>query len=146
MSKVDRSPGHSLLVLGTLALVAAGCSFADSSVSLSKSISSPFESSSASSGGGEAAYRDDVRDYTYAYARSNPTANQESFDRGLATVANKHGISNWESDFATWKGIGAGLKKANVGDAQLEGYMQSLAGSDSSRRAAIQQGYDEYRP
>ena len=60
-------PAGCCAVAVSLALTVAGCSFSDSSVSISKSVSSPLTSSSASSGseGGES-YKDDVCDATAA--------------------------------------------------------------------------------
>jgi len=135
-------------MLVTLALT-AGCSISES---ISKSISSPLEWSSESSASssrsssperGEA-YRDDVRDFTAAYVQSGGQFDQ--FNRGLGNVAAKHGVSNWESDSTTYVGIGEGLKKAGVSATALTVWKSNLAGSDSSKGAAIQKGYDSYQP
>lgn len=61
--------------LATLAALLVGCSLSESSVSISKSISSPFASSSRSSSP-EAAYAEDVRDYTAAYLNSGGRADE----------------------------------------------------------------------
>ena len=122
-----------------------GCS------SISKSISSPFESSSASSESSSRssspergqAYRDDVRDYTQAYVKSG--GDFAAFSNGLSGIAQKHGISNWEADMDTYQGIGEGLKQAGVTQMQLEVWKTNLAGSDPSKAAAIQKGYDNYK-
>ncbi len=137
-----------LLLAAVLLPGASGC--LSSSESISKSISSPFEWSSASSSSsrsssrGRESYRDDVRDYTAAYVQSG--GDYSTFTRGLSNVAAKHGVSDWESDDDTYEGIGAGLRKANQTPAQLSVWQQNLAGGDSHKAAAIQDGYDSYKP
>lgn len=127
------------------ALTLAACSFVDSSESISKSIASPFQSSSSSSPEeSETAYRNDVRDYTYAFARQSRTDRVAVLD-GMPQIAKRYGISNWQADRTTWVGIGQGLAKAKVSPTELENYKQSLAADDSSHRADIQSGYSDYR-
>jgi len=140
-----RAEAARLLVaaLAGVALATSGCSFVDSSASISNSIGSSFASSSSSSpGSSESAYRDDVRDYTYNQARSSQDG--ASILRGLAPIAQKHGISNWEASSTTWIGIGEGLAKAKVSAVQLEEYKSEMAGTDSTKKAQIQQGFDGY--
>ena len=132
-----------LLVAGTalLALATTGCSISDS---ISDSISSPFKWSSHSSGSSSdrESYRGDVRDYTEAYLLSSD--NLPGYRKGLASIARKYGISNWEADQATFTGIGEGLGKAKVKLAQLEVYEKNLAGGDALKAAAIEKGYHRY--
>ena len=126
-----------------LALAMIGCSI---SKSISDSVSSPFKWSSESldsSGGGKESYEADVRDYTEAYVRSS--SDLEGFKKGLASVAEKHGISNWEADESTYTGIGAGLAKAQVKESQLEVYKANLSKGDAAKSAAIQKEYDQYK-
>ena len=130
-----------------LVITVVGCSFSDSSVSisdsavsLSKSISSPFESSSASSPGGVEAYQSDVADYTYAYVISS--AQFDTFWKGLAGVAERHGITNWEADDATYVGIGKGIGKAKFSQTQLDVFAKNVSGGDARKMKLIQQGYD----
>jgi hypothetical protein len=138
-----------VLLLPVLFVLAAGCSISES---ISKSVSSPLEWSSESSASSSrssspergAAYRDDVRDFTAAYVQSGGQFDQ--FQRGLGNVAAKHGVSNWESDDTTYVGVGEGLKKAGVSSTGLTVWKSNLAGSDSSKAAAIQKGYDSYQP
>jgi len=114
--------------------------------SISKSISSPFESSSASSASSSRsssperglAYREDVRDYTQAYVKSG--GDFASFSRGLGSIAQKHGVSNWEADMDTYVGIGAGLKQAGATQSQLEVWKTNLAAGDASKAAATDGG------
>ena len=123
-----------------LAACVVGCSFSDSSESISKSVSSPFTSSSRSSGGSDQSYRDDVRDYTAAYVKSG--GDFDAFQKQIAKLAAKHGITDWELDTNTFVGIGEGLKKAGATPTELAAWKTNLAGSDLSRANAIQQGYD----
>ena len=51
-----------------------------------------------------------MRNYTSAYVKSG--GDFDSFNRGLADIAAKHGVSNWESDTNTFIGIGQGLRVA----------------------------------
>ena len=129
-----------MLLLAT----AAGCSFSDSSASISKSISSPFESSSASSPGGKEAYENDVADYTYAHVISS---NQfDTFWKGLANVAERHGVTNWEAEDATYVGIGKGIRRAKLSQAQLEVIAKNLSGGDTKKIKLIQEGYNTEPP
>ena len=125
-----------------LTLSVGGCSFVYSSESSSDSIASSSASSSSSSPQSrDDSYRDDVRDYTYAYVISggDPTV----FQTKLATIAEKHGITNWEANQATYVGIGQGLGKAKVKSVQLEAFKQNLSHGDASKAQAIQRGYEQ---
>lgn len=135
----------------SLVFLSAGCSISASSASISDSITqsskSVSDSISSSSPDGssksEAAYREDVRDYTVAAARSgrDPVA----FQSGLARVAEQHGITNWEADAATFVGIGEGLKQAGIdsrGVAAWSSRMGSATGVRVPVDSLIRQGYD----
>ena len=130
-------------MLGVLVLLllttTIGCSFSDSSVSISKSISSPFESSSASSPSAEA-YENDVADYTYAHVIS--AGQPDAFMKGLGTVAERHGVTNWEADNSTYIGIGKGLGKAKFTQTQVEVFAKNITGGDAKKIKLVQQGYD----
>lgn len=130
-----------LLAAGT-----AGCSFVESSKSSSKSsesssdiLSSPFTSSSASSSP-ENAYREEVKDFTSSYVKSGGDAAQ--LEKEVGKIAEKRGISDWESNEATYVGIGKGLHKAGLNQAELDGYKASL-GATGQKAEWIQDGYDE---
>lgn len=125
-----------------LALAMIGCSISNS---ISDSVSSPFKWSSRSSKSNneKESYQGDVRDYTEAYTRSS--SDIEGFRKGLTSLAQKHGISNWEADDTTYTGIGQGLAKARVKKTQLEVYETNLAGGDAVKAVAIQKGYDQYQ-
>jgi hypothetical protein len=138
------------LVTAAVASLVLGCSFSDSSKSISDSISGSsrsFSDSSASSSGGdasktsekEALYREDVRNLTAAYVRDG--GDVASFQRGLGSVARRHGISDWEAVDATWTGIGEGLKRADATPQQIDATSAALAGGNAIRRQEIQRGY-----
>jgi hypothetical protein len=119
-----------------LLLAAAACS------SISDSVSSPFESSaasSASSSPSSESYRNEVRDYTVSYVKSG--GQFDAFTRGLSGVAQRNGVTNWESDQNTYVGIGAGLKKAGVPPDQFEVWKTNLSKGDATRAASMQKGY-----
>jgi hypothetical protein len=118
-----------------LPLLVAGCSFSYSSDSISNS------SSSSSGGDSEQSYRRDVRDYTATYVLRSG-GDEDSFERGIASIARSHGVSNWEADRGTWIGMGEGLAKAQQTPGEAEHYKQQFAGRDAQRAADIQQGYD----
>ena len=132
----------------TAALVSApllGCSVSVSSWSLSKSVRSSSHSSDSSSasspGAAEEAYREDVSDYTRAYAKSGGS-DFRIFQADLAHLAEEHGITNWEENTSTYTAIGEGLGRAKVSDAELMAYKRTLGAGDASKADAIQKGYD----
>jgi hypothetical protein len=116
-----------------------GCgSLSKSSKSISASISSPFTSSSRSSSPGDA-YRNDVRDFTAAYMRSGGDPSQ--LKAQISSVAEKNGVTDWESSEATYTGIGAGMSQADVKPAELEAYKKTIATNDEQAQW-MQSGYD----
>ncbi len=131
------------LVLVMLALAVAGCSISASSGSISDSIGSSSksisDSSASSSRGGDADYKNDVRDFTAAWAKSE--GQYDAFQSELASLARKHGISDWENDEATWIGVGAGLRKGGVAGVPFETYKQNLTGGNADRMRWLQSGY-----
>jgi hypothetical protein len=143
----------SLVLLLAGGVAAAGCSFSyssksssDSSQSSSKSASGSSQSSSDSSSPGRARarkYKEDVADYTQAFVISGGAA--AAFMNGIAAIAEKRGVSDWESDAATWEGIGAGLARAKVKKEQLEVYKQNWSGGNPEAMKGIQRGYDSAR-
>ena len=122
-----------------LALFPLGCSFSYSSESSAKTLSSPCRSSASSSPDEEKkeAYRDDVRDFTAAYAARH--GDLDGFQSGLGDVARRHGITDWEASDATYAAIGAGLARAHVSDAEWARYEAALA-TTTARAALIRSG------
>ena len=107
-----------LCVLACFAL--AACSFSYSSKTLSKSSSSPSKSSS----GDEKAekeyqqtYDNEVMLFTDNMVHTQTSASD--FVHGLARIAERHGISDWETLDKTYIAIGRGLKKAGLDKEKL---------------------------
>jgi hypothetical protein len=131
---------------GTVALAAAGfaCSFSYSSKSISDSVESSSESSSSSSPeSNESKYRHDVESYTQAYVVSG--GSQTAFQSGLSDLARKRGITDWESDDNTWRGIGRGLGRTKIDNVQLAVYEKNWAGDDPQKVELIRKGFGEVR-
>ncbi len=128
-----------------LAIPLAACSISASSWSVSKSSRSSSHSSDSSSssspGAAERAYREDVSDYTRAYAKSGGH-DFRVFQSDLGQLAQEHGITDWEDNPATYEAIGDGLGRAKVSDAELMAYKRTLGGRDAKKSDAIQRGYD----
>jgi len=129
-----------------LAAYTAGCSFSASSKGSSNSsesssdiVSSPFTSSSGSSSP-EDAYREEVKDFTASYLKSGGNAAQ--LEQEVGKIAEKRGISDWENNEATYVGIGKGLHKAGLKQAELDGFKASL-GATGQKAEWIQDGYDQ---
>lgn len=130
--------------LALLALAAAaGCSISQSSISISESIGTSSESFSASSASSSRTdtdrYREDVAQYTQAYVQSG--GQYDAFQRTLAELARKRGISDWEDSKATWVGVGQGLARARVSEMALDTWKTNLAGDDEAKRRAIESGF-----
>lgn len=144
------NPPHPL-PLRALALAAAtslllclpGCSTL--SESSSDSVSSPFKSSSESSSGTsgerEASYQGDLSKYAEVCSRSNCAGAELA--RGVAAIAEKYGITNWEADDSTYAAIGEGLAKATTPQPQVDLYKSALAPNDAAHAEAIQKAFDK---
>jgi hypothetical protein len=137
-----------LALLG-LSMTINGCSFSessksgsDSSGSISDSTSSIVSSPSSISGKSKK-YQNEVADYTMAYVKSSqPNANYNTFLKGLSDIAAKEGVTNWDQDLLTYRGIGKGLKKADVEGIAYETYKKNFARNDSKKMEEIDDGYD----
>ena len=134
------------ILIAALALLPLGCSFYYSSESSVKTLTSPSRSSASSSGDEDdddaekKAYREDVRDFTVAFATES--ADLGGFEDGLAAVARRHGITDWEADAATYTAVGAGLQRAQVPAVDRARY-ESLVGRDEPTKIdLIRRGYD----
>ncbi len=78
-----------------------------------------------------------------AYVKSSqPGADYTSFLKGLSDIASKQGVTNWDQDSLTYRGIGKGLKKANVEGVAYETYKKNFAGGNSKKMEEIQDGYE----
>ena len=124
-----------------LLLASAGCSISYSSESLSKSVSSPFKSSSGSSGEAEdPAYQGEVSSYTAGFAGSGGDAT--SFRRGMASIAERRGIHDWEDDDQTCRAIGQGLHQAGLSEGRAEAMAGDLLSGRAERVKVVMKGFD----
>lgn len=139
------------LIVSALGLSA--CSFARSSSSpfrwSSESIESSFSplgwSSDSSSNGDErsapareeSSYERDVRETTSSIIESG--GGSRELRRAIGNVAGAHGISDWEAESATFRGIGRGLAGLGVDDFELLS-AEISAGSEVRERLLLQ-GY-----
>ena len=135
-----------LSIFMLLATYTAGCSFSasskgssNSSGSISDIISSPSKSSSGSSSP-EDQYTEEVKDFTASYVKSGGSTS--ALEQEVGKIAEKRGISDWENNEATYVGIGKGLHKAGLNQAEVDGYKASLA-ANAQQAEWIQDGYDE---
>ncbi len=134
-----RLPGLALAIAVPLATVTA-CSISYSSESLSKSVSSPFRWSSNSSGEtDDPAYQEEVRSFAAGFARSGGDAN--AFRRGVASIAERRGIQDWEDDDQTCRAIGAGLEQAELSKNGAEALAGDLLSGRADRVTVVMKGY-----
>ena len=118
-----------------------GCFKSSTSQASSESSSGSSASSSGSSSPSsrEGPYKDDVRDYTSQWVLSG--GDPSGFRAGIAPIAEKHGITNYESDELTFEGIGMGLKKAGLSGDRYEQVKGTLAAGNAEAGKWIDKGY-----
>jgi len=132
----------SLACLGFLlaVLVGTACSLSWSSKQSSNSVSSPFKSSSRSSSRDTEAFREEVHDFTYAYVKGGGDA--AAFRRGVAAIAQKHGISSWEDDDLVLRSIGKGMGEAGLEKQEMRDLAGQVFENDPDKIAQVSKGYD----
>lgn len=142
------APFRVLRVLGaaSLALSMLGCSTISDSIS--ESVSSPFKWSSTSSSSGSSeerkeTYQGDIRKFSEVCSRSNCGAPEMT--RGITAIAEKYGVTNWETDNSTYIAIGEGLAKAHALQVRVDVYKSALSQGNATVSDAIQKGYDHGR-
>lgn len=144
-ARTNRPPLGALALLAAASLLLAlpGCSTISDSIS--DSVSSPFKSSSESSSGTseerEASYQDDLRKYAEVCSRSNCAGTELA--RGVAAIAEKYGVTNWEAEGSTYSAIGEGLAKATTPQPQVDLYKSALAPNDAAHAEAIQKAFEK---
>jgi len=131
--------------------LAQGCSFSassqsssDSSASISESSGSILSSPSSSSSQDDENYQIQVMSYTSAFLTTT-TFNRFSFSKGITQIATANGITNWEDDDPTLRGIGRALKQSHISGSTYESYKENIANSDDHRMQMIQKGYDKQK-
>jgi hypothetical protein len=110
-----------------------------------RSISGSSESITASSGSGDGVaqvpdpYRDDVRVYTALLLRRG--SSEPALSRELGRIALRHGISHWEGHPSTFRGLGAGVRGADLGEAELGALLASLGRDGPLERELALEGF-----
>jgi hypothetical protein len=148
LTSQDVSLGSVARLLGIVAIGSAltfsmGCSISASIESSLDILSSPFESSSASSDGEEtAAFQEETEGFTATYVAAGNTG-AESFQKGLSDIAAQRGISDWEANPATWTSVGRGLGQTGISEAAAANFAENLAAGDEQIVALLMQGYSD---
>ena len=133
---------NTIALLGILALL-AGCSFSYSSGTSSDS----SKSSSASSGASETDPKDaknsfmsDVSAYTTSAAKGDDA---QAYLRELGSIAERHGITDWERDTASYNAIGTGLRRAGISRDNVKNvyFVQDLAAKEKNALVLILESY-----
>jgi hypothetical protein len=109
-----------------------------------QSISGSFRALSTSSGSGggtstDTAYRRDVRAFAAEFAQVGGSS--DDFLRGIARVAESHGVSHWEGRSDTLLAIGEGLSDAGVSRSDVEALGARASGADPRVAALVLEGY-----
>jgi hypothetical protein len=147
------------LIVATALGFAIGCSKSSTTQasfgSSSDSSSSPFKSSSKSSSGDdeeegeekdkETAFQRDVRNYTVEFARNADDSDIASFHRGIASIAEGYGITNWEQAEGTFVAIGRGLGESKLDDADAKQLAVTLSNESYDDLTLIQTGLESRR-
>jgi len=116
-----------LVVTAALALGVTGC--ADSSDS-----SPPPET-------GPHLYQSDLAN-TVTLAIKRGTSDEELLEQ-LGVVAQRHGLSDWETREKTYVGIGAGLRKAGVPESRAQEIAEFVSDGDPARRALVMKEFED---
>lgn len=132
--------------LGCKLISAIVTSPSDSIASSSRSISGSFDAISASSGSpskteptpNKQSYNRDVREFTVLFASS--PGSREDFLRGLAHIAEDHGMTHWEADPSTPLAIGQGLRDAKWSEAQMAEFLDQVGREKPAAQLALE-GY-----
>lgn len=147
------SPRRFAPALGFFAALAlTGCQVISASITspsdwvsgTGRSISGSFEGLSHSSGSGggtstNTAYRRDVRAYAAEFAGAGGSS--ADFLRGIAGVAESHGVTHWEANPDTLLAIGEGLRDAGVSRADLEALGAAAPSADPQVVALVLEGH-----
>jgi hypothetical protein len=126
--------------------------------SSSDSSSSPFKSSSKSSSGDdeeegkdedeedqETAFQRDVRNYTAEFARAADEPDLASFQRGIGSIAEGYGITDWERTQDAFVAIGRGLGESELDDANAKQLAVALSNEDYDHLMLIRSGFESRR-
>lgn len=125
------------LLAGFALLSSLGCVLFDSSESISKSVGSPFESSSASSDGGDSAsrrtpepvvatnaYADDLRRLAATYA--DDPGELGALRSQVSKLASARGITDWEADPLTCASLVDGARTGRMTPARQAAFANEI--------------------
>ena len=135
-----------VMALATL----GGCSFSDSSKSISDSISSPSKSSSDSSSGDDdkpdepvdmSRYQSDISQLAVTYAKTGGDIG--AFRTSVSKIAQEYGVTNWEADEMTNQAIGRGAGTAYMQEEAFTSFSKNLYGDDLGKQNELRTGYQE---
>lgn len=103
---------------------------------------SAISTSSGSPGGPTSppAYRRDVRAFAAVFAQSGGGSTAE-FQRGISSIAARHGVTHWEAVPDTVLGIGEGLRSAGASPADVERLGASLGPEGAYTAELLLHGY-----
>ena len=122
----------------------SACSISDSSKSFSDSSSAICTSSSGEelSEDENQSYMNEVRIFTDNIVHTKVTS--DDFMRGIARIAKRYGVTNWEFYKETYIAIGKGLKDARVKKEQIETLpiLEGMSGPRTTMKKYIMEGYD----
>jgi hypothetical protein len=118
----------------------------DISAGSSRSIAGSFDAISTSSGSGgkdeptpnKTSYQRDLRQYAAVFVKSPGT--REDFLRGVARIAEDHGVTHWEADPMTPRAIGEGLCDAKLSEAEMDAFVDSIGRDKPAAQLALE-GY-----
>ena len=145
-----------LLLVGLTLAFTTGCSFSDSSGSISDSISSPSKSISNSSSGDDdeapapekpqdtASYRQDVSQLTVTYLKSGGEI--DAFTSEISKLAKARGVTDWEADADTNQAIGVGAGTAGLQEDAFNQFGSTLFGDDLTKLNELRKGYQQTAP
>jgi len=124
--------------------VSSACSISDSSKSFSDSSSSICTSSSGEelSKDNRQSYMNEVMIFTDNMVHTRVTS--DDFMRGIARIAERYGVTNWEFYKETYIAIGKGLKSAGVKKEQIDTLpiLEGMTGPRTTMKKYILEGYE----
>jgi hypothetical protein len=141
--------GSLIALLAALALT-PGCRSISNSVSgawtISKGaiggVSESLSGSNPSAGSGldePRLYQYDISILTESFARDG--GSEVEYLRTLGQIAELHGVSHWAGLPGTLRGIGLGLQRAGLEEAEIDGFLGRVGLADEADRLLVLEGY-----
>ena len=127
------------LALGSIAFFSGCAASAESSASMA-SISSISASSSGIVASINPDYQDDVSNAT-AIALNSEESNSDEVLRNVSKVAAEYGISDWETQGATFYAIGKGIRESGASEREAKSLASQVTGSNKDATGLLLEGY-----